>query len=368
MFNNNFFIATFYAKQDTILLFASLTISMPKKTLQSSQLAEAGLIKPQDKEAISQAINAFSFKITPAMQALMTNADDVIGKQFIPSVNELNISPSEHQDPIGDQAFTKVKGIIHRYPDRCLFTPVHVCAVYCRFCFRKETIGTNADTLSAAELSQAIHYIETHTEIWEVILTGGDPLILKPQQLAKLIEKLTAIPHVAVIRIHTRIPIVDPHRINDAMVAALKNTKPVYVVVHANHAREIGAAAVMACARLVDAGIPLLSQTTLLKDINDNLPALSELMRTFVKNRIKPYYLHHADLVKGTAHFRTSVAKGRALIKGLRGQFSGLCQPTYVIDIPGGYGKVPIGPAYINEVKSYYELTDYQGMVHRYDE
>jgi lysine 2,3-aminomutase len=223
--------------------------------------------------------------------------------------------------------------------------------------------------MSPDQLEAAYAYIESHPEIWEVILTGGDPLILKPAMIKKILERLSTIEHVEVIRIHTRVPVVDSSRITSEMIAALQLSKPVYVVLHANHPDEFTPEAVAACAALVDAGIPMLSQSTLLKDVNDNIDVLSKLMRCFIRNRIKPYYLHQGDLVRGSAHFRTTIEKGQMLMKQLRGRFSGICQPVYVLDIPGGYGKMPIGPNYLSKncsAADSYCIEDYQGEVHTY--
>lgn len=331
-------------------------------------LEKEGLIKSEDTSALAKVVENFSLSISDQMHQLIdkTNPDDPIAMQFIPSVQELNIDARERMDPIGDDSHTTIKGIIHRYPDRCLLTPVRVCPVYCRFCFRREKIGADSETLSAAELDAAYAYIQDHPEIWEVILTGGDPLILKPITIKKIIKELCEIKHVEIIRIHTRIPVVESRRINPEMIAALKCNKPVYVVLHANHPKEFTREAMDACAALIDAGFPMLSQTTLIKNLNNQIDVLSELMRCFIKNRIKPYYLHHCDLARGTQHFRTSIAEGQQLMKQLRGRFSGMCQPVYVLDIPGGYGKVPIGPNYLQESDGQYIVEDYCGNQHTY--
>jgi lysine 2,3-aminomutase len=200
-------------------------------------------------------------------------------------------------------------------------------------------------TLSGEALDEAFAYIAAHPEIWEVILTGGDPLVLSPRRLAELMERLGAIDHVKVVRFHTRVPVVEPERVDAAMVEALKASgKAVYVALHANHPRELTPSAREACARLVDAGIPLVSQTVLLKGVNDDPATLEALMRAFVETRVKPYYLHHPDLAPGTGHFRLTLGEGQALVRALRGRVSGLCQPAYVLDIPGGHGKAPVGP------------------------
>jgi lysine 2,3-aminomutase len=266
---------------------------------------------------------------------------------------------------------------VHRYPDRALFKLVHVCAVYCRFCFRREMVGPGKDNaLSQEAYAAGLQYIRDHAEIWEVILTGGDPLMLSPRRLAEVMHDLAAIPHVRIIRLHTRVPVADPSRVTAGMIAALKvKGAATWVALHANHPRELTDAARTACDAFVDAGIPMVSQSVLLRGVNDDAATLEALMRAFVECRIKPYYLHHGDLAPGTAHLRTTIAEGQALVRALRGHVSGLCQPDYVLDIPGGYGKAPIGPEYLSEnfdadreahMESGYRVTDYCGDVHLY--
>jgi len=318
-----------------------------------ADLADAGLIVPDRLPALRQVAARYAVAVTPASLQLIDPADphDPIARQFIPHEAELEPAPGDLADPIGDAAHSPVEGIVHRYPDRVLLMPTHTCASYCRFCFRRETVGPAGEgNLSPEALERALAYIAERPEIWEVILTGGDPLILSPRRLGEIMERLKAIDHVKVVRLHTRVPAVDPARITPALIAALKAAgKAVYVALHANHPRELTADARAACARLVDAGIPMLSQTVLLRGVNDDPDTLGQLMRAFVETRIKPYYLHQADLAPGTAHLRTTLAEGQALLRGLRGTVSGLCQPTYVLDLPGGHGKVPVGPGYVGE-------------------
>ncbi len=321
---------------------------MARRTLRRiDDLISAGLVSAQQRAALEAVAQRFSVAITPAMQDLITDPADPIGAQFVPSPAEGTVLPIERADPIGDVPHSPTPGLIHRYPDRVLLTPLLVCPVYCRFCFRREVVG-GGEVRSAAELEPAFAYIEAHEQVWEVILTGGDPMALSPARMAAIIRRLDAIPHVEVIRIHSRVPVVAPERVGADMVSALKVSTPVYVVLHTNHAQELTAAATAACAALIDAGIPMLSQSVLLKGVNDSAEALTALFRALVRNRIKPYYLHHGDLAEGTSHFRTTIAEGQALMRQLRGRLSGLCQPTYVLDIPGGAGKVPVGPSYLS--------------------
>ena len=319
-----------------------------------ASIERAGLIAAERLPALEAVAARYAVAITTAMQALVDPADpnDPIAAQFVPNERELASDPAERADPIGDAAHSPVEGVVHRYPDRVLLTLNHVCAVYCRFCFRRETVG-NPETgaLSPAAFDAALAYIAARPTIWEVILTGGDPLVLSARRLGEVMQRLGAIAHVKVVRLHTRVPAADPAAVTDALVAALKSGgQAVYVALHANHPRELTAAARAACARLIDAGIPMVSQTVLLAGVNDDAQTLGQLMRAFVETRIKPYYLHHADLAPGTAHFRTSIAKGQDLMRALRGDLSGLAMPTYVLDIPGGSGKVPVGPDYLAKV------------------
>lgn len=337
---------------------------MTPRTLRTPHdLADAGLIPPHRIADLEGVAARYAVAITPAMAELIPD-NDAMARQFVPTAAELEQTPDERADPIGDDAHSPVAGIVHRYPDRVLLKANHACAVYCRFCFRREMVGPEGiRPLSAAQLDAAMAYIAANPEIWEVIVTGGDPLILSVRRLRDLMARLAAIPHVKVIRFHTRVPAVDPARITPGLVAALRAPgKTTWVALHANHADELTPAAEAACARILDGGIPMVSQTVLLKGVNDSVDALGALMRRFVELRIKPYYLHQADLAPGTAHFRTTLADGQALMRDLRGDVSGLCQPTYVLDIPGGYGKSPIGPCYVGDG----EVADPQGDRHAY--
>ena len=340
-----------------------------------ADLASAKLIVDQNLDAVVAVAARYAVAITPAMAELIDPQDpaDPIARQFVPDPRELATTPEESADPIGDHRWTPVEGVVHRYPDRVLLKVVHVCPVYCRFCFRREMVGPEGDGgLTGARLDQAIAYIASHPEIFEVILTGGDPFMLSPRRAAELTARLAAIDHVKVLRWHTRVPIADPERVTGELVQAIRHRgKAVFVAVHANHARELTPAAGAAIGRLVDAGIPVLSQTVLLKGVNDDPATLEALLRGLVALRVKPYYLHHADLAPGTSHWRTSLADGQRIVKALRGRLSGLCQPTYVIDIPGGYGKVPAGPAYVDCGETAGDgreatLKDAAGHMHRY--
>jgi len=314
-------------------------------TLRADDMADRCFVAPDRLDEIRQVAEQFSVAVTDEMAALIDPGDpnDPIAAQFVPSAAELVTTAEELADPIGDALWSPTPGIVHRYPDRVLLKPTLLCPVYCRFCFRREAVGKKPAMLPPAALETAYDYIRRRPEIWEVIVTGGDPFVLGPRRLADIVRALDAIPHLGVIRFHTRVPIVEPRRVTAALVAALAAEKAVWVVVHANHPRELTPAAKEAVSRLVRAGVPVLSQTVLLRGVNDDAAVLEALFRGLVAMRVKPYYLHHADLARGTAHFRTGIATGQRLVRSLRGRVSGLCQPTYVLDIPGGYGKVPIG-------------------------
>jgi lysine 2,3-aminomutase len=313
-------------------------------TLREEDLVSVKLVDASRLEGIRRVAEKFAVALTTDVAALIdpANSADPIAAQFVPNEAELEIARDERTDPIGDARWSPIPGIVHRYPDRVLLKPTLLCPVYCRFCFRREVVGKRPAMLDQSALASAFDYIRRRPEIWEVIITGGDPFVLAPRRLAEIVRTVDRIPHVAVIRFHTRVPVVDPSRVKPALVRALAAEKAVYVVVHANHPRELTQAAKEALTRLARAGIPLLSQTVLLRGVNDDAAVLEALFRGLVAMRVKPYYLHHADLAPGTAHFRTGIAAGQQLVRSLRGRISGLCQPTYVLDIPGGYGKVPI--------------------------
>jgi lysine 2,3-aminomutase len=345
-----------------------MTIRLP------SELVAAGLAPPEKLADLACVAERYAVAITPAIAGLIDRSDpyDPIARQFVPDVAELTTTPDERADPIGDHTHSPADGIVHRYPDRVLLKLVNVCAVYCRFCFRREMVGPGRRrALSRTQLAAALDYVRAHPDIWEVILTGGDPLVLSARRLGEIVRRIAAIDHVKIVRFHTRLPVVAPGKITSSLIRAMKAPgKTTYVALHANHPRELTPAARAACARIIDAGIPMVSQSVLLRGVNDNVETLSALMRAFVECRIKPYYLHHGDLAPGTSHFRTTIEQGQALMRALRGRVSGLAQPAYVLDIPGGYGKSPLGPSYAEPIHSDRDGTmiieDYRGARHIY--
>ena len=306
----------------------------------AADLVAAGLAPPEALVQLEQVAARYAVSLTSDLGELIDPADrhDPIARQFVPDPAELDRLAEETADPIGDDANSPVEGIVHRYPDRVLLKLAYVCAVYCRFCFRREMVGPGRRrALSGAALAAALGYIREHQEIWEVILTGGDPLILSARRLREVMDALALIDHVKVVRIHTRVPIAAPARITPALARALKSFgKAIYVVLHVNHPRELTPAARAACGRLIDAGIPMLSQSVLLRGVNDDPATLAALMRE------------------------------------MHGRVSGLCQPAYVLDIPGGHGKSPIGPSYVSSASSAapaagrFEVEDFKGGRHIY--
>lgn len=324
---------------------------MTRRTLRhTSDLIEAGLVDESQRAALDQVAQRYSVALTPAMADLIdpTDPNDPIALQFIPDARELIETPGETKDPIGDETHSPIEGIVHRYPDRALLKIVHACPVYCRFCFRRETVGPGGEFLTGEKLDAAFDYIARTKQLWEIIITGGDPFILAPRRIREINERLSVIDHVKIIRWHTRVPLVEPERITDEFVEALRSTeKTVWVAVHSNHAREFSDAGCAALAKLSQAGIPLIGQTVLLRGVNNDATILDALFRTMIENRIKPYYLHQGDYAPGTSHWRTTIEESQNLMRDLRGKLSGIAQPTLILDIPGGAGKVPVGPHYL---------------------
>ncbi len=348
-----------------------MTVQRPTQRLTTPQsLIGAGLAAPERLQELEAVAERYAIGLTPALATLVQPGDpaDPIARQFVPDARELIRDPAESDDPIGDDAMSPVKGLVHRYPDRVLIKLVAVCAVYCRFCFRRERVGPGAGSLSAADYAAALDYVRAHTGVWEVILTGGDPLTLAPRRIAEATQALAGIPHVKTLRWHTRLPVAAPERLTKAMARALMaQGKTTVVAVHANHPRELTESARSACRRLTAEGAMLVSQSVLLGGVNDDAETLVALMRAFVEAGVKPYYLHHGDLAPGTAHWRVPIAKGQELMRLLRARLSGLATPSYMLDIPGGRGKVPIGPQWIRtDGGGTHVVTDPRGGEHLY--
>ncbi|MFN7055324.1 lysine-2,3-aminomutase-like protein [Hyphomonas sp.] len=309
----------------------------------AEELQGAGLVTADEAVMVSAVAASYVVALPERLAALIDPADpaDPIRAQYIPSAAELIAAPGEEADPIGDAAHSPVPGIVHRYPDRLLLKVTSTCPVYCRFCFRRERVGPEkGEALSKAELQAALDYIAAQPDVFEVILTGGDPMVLSPARAGEITRKLEAIPHVKVIRWHSRVPVAAPERVSPEFAEAIRSrTKAVFVAVHANHAREFTPEARAAIRRLAEAGISLVSQSVLLRGVNDSFEALADLMRAFLSVGIKPYYLHQLDAAPGTSHFRVPAEEGQAIVRRLRDELSGLATPFYVADIPGGVSK-----------------------------
>jgi lysine 2,3-aminomutase len=315
---------------------------LPPTLRSTDDLIGAGLVTPGQAGALRALETRYAVAIPPAFRALIEHPADPIGLQTIPHPDEAHTAPHEHADPTADAANSPLPGLVHRYPDRALIKPLLICPLYCRFCFRREHVGPDGGLLTQAQLDAALDYIRDRPAIREVILTGGDPLMLSPRRLAALLGALDAIPHLDSLRIHTRVPVAAPHLITPALITALATEKPLYVAVHANHAREFAAAAAAALRALSRAGIFLLGQSVLLRGVNDNEAALEDLFRAMLRHRVKPYYLHQLDAAPGTARFHVPEAEGLALVEALRGRLTGLGHPVYVKERPDGAGKRPV--------------------------
>ena len=316
------------------------------RTLRTAQdLAEAGLISPDAVPGLEAVQARYSVAVTPAMAALITQQGAPIARQYLPDAAELITAAHELDDPTADAPFTPIKGVVHRYPDRALLKPLLACPVYCRFCFRREAVGPDGGLLSEAELESALDWFAATPAVREVILTGGDPLMLSPRRLGGILRRLDAMPHIETLRIHSRVPVADPALVTPALLAALATEKPLYLCVHANHATEFTPGASMMLRALHRVGVVLLGQSVLLAGVNDSEPALEALFRAMLRHRVKPYYLHQLDPAPGTARFHVPEERGLELMRGLRGRVTGLAWPTYVQEQAEGAGKIPLGMA-----------------------
>ncbi len=350
-----------------------MTDSPPRQGRQLRRAADLDHlpIEPDARARDAAAAAAFAVRAPRRYLDLIDWADerDPIRRQVIPTAEELVHDPREREDPIGDAAHSPVPRLTHRYPDRVLLYPTYQCAVYCRHCFRKESLDDHGRYDEAA-LEPALAYIAAHPEVCEVILTGGDPLILADGRLEALRRRIDAISHVRMLRVHTRIPVVNPTRVGPGLVAALRGRAMVALVTHFNHVREITGECEAAARLLREAGFLLFNQTVLLRGVNDTADELRALFRELVyRLGIRPYYLHHCDQTRGLTHFRTTLDHGQALMRSLRGHVSGLCVPQYVLDLPGGDGKVPVGPSHAEARRGFdWTFTTWDGRAHRYSE
>jgi lysine 2,3-aminomutase len=330
------------------MLFTGSFMEDWQKSLQASittpeQLAEHF---PVDAAALKAVVERYPMRITPHYFGLIREPGDPIWRQCVPDVRELT-DLEQPEDPLAEENLSPVSAVVHRYPDRALFLVSGTCASYCRFCTRKRKVGCSSMRITMGDVRDGIDYIARNSQIRDVLLSGGDPLLMSDFLLQDILERLGRIPHLEIVRIGTRVPVTLPERITEKLCALLRRAHPLYLNTHFNHPRELTQEAAEACGRLADVGIPLGNQTVLLKGVNDDPEVMAELFRGLLRIRVRPYYLHHMDLTRGTGHFRTSVKTGIGILEALRGTVSGLAIPHYVIDLPGGKGKVPVGPEYV---------------------
>jgi len=318
---------------------------------------------------IQKSLQTMRMAITPYYLSLIDLNDPYcpIRKQAIPSVSELHVAAADLLDPLHEDADAPVPGLTHRYPDRVLFLITDMCAMYCRHCTRRRFAGQTDAESPSERIQKGIDYIARTPQVRDVLLSGGDALLVSDKMLESIIQRLRAIPHVEIIRIGSRVPVVAPQRITDDLVNMLKKYHTIWLNTHFNHPHELTPEAIEACNRISNAGIPIGNQSVLLRGVNDNLDVMKELVLKLVKNRVRPYYIYQCDLSMGLKHFRTPVSKGIEIIEGLRGHVSGYAVPTYVVDAPGGGGKIPVAPTYlISQSPDKVVLRNYEGVITTY--
>lgn len=324
-----------------------------------------------EREGVLRCLESLRMAITPYYATLINPGEknDPIRKQSVPTVKELCMGGADMADPLNEDIYSPVKGIIHRYPDRVLFLITDKCSMYCRHCTRRRFSGHTDNSMPMAEIDRAIKYIADTPSVRDVLLSGGDPLLTDDDKLEYILKRVRDIAHVEIIRIGTRVPVVLPMRVTEELVSMLKKYHPLWINTHFNHPAEITDRAREACAMIVDAGIPLGNQTVLLRGVNDCVNIQKELVHELVRARVRPYYIYQCDLSQGIEHFRTRVSKGIEIIEGLRGHTSGICIPTFVIDAPGGAGKIPLMPQYvISQSPTKTILRNYEGVITAYTE
>jgi lysine 2,3-aminomutase len=337
----------------------------------AEKLRQVVKLTKTEEAAVTRRSGRFIMGIPPYWAMLMDPEDATcpIRRQAVPTEDEYKLSPNDMIDPLGEDSHMPVPGLVHRYPDRVLLLVVEVCAMYCRFCTRSRVVGTTAGYSRPANIDHAIEYIKSHRKIRDVLISGGDPLTLSDERLDEVLTKLKAIPHVEFVRIGTRNPVTLPYRVTESLCAVLKKHKPVWMSLHFNHPTEVTPQVKRACELLADAGVPLGSQTVLMRGINDRPAIMKKLFHELLKNRVRPYYIYQCDPVKGTAHFRTPVGAGIQIIEKLRGHTTGYAVPTFVVDGPGGGGKIPLMPNYVVSVKDgVWTLRNFAGKVFTYRE
>ena len=326
-------------------------------------------LTPEERAGCNLTKNKLALAITPYFFNLIDPNDpsDPLRKQVVPRVNEINVSPEEHLDPLGEEIDKTTDGIVHRYPDRVLFLVTDRCAAYCRYCTRSRLVSNAQDYNFHPQIESGIDYIRSHPEIRDVLLSGGDPLLLSDSKLDYLLRELREIPHVEFIRIGSRIPVFLPQRITPELCEIFKKHGPIWLNIHTNHPNECSVELHDACQRLAFAGVPLGNQSVLVKGVNDDADTMKSLIHRLLMMRVRPYYLYQCDLINGSSHLRTNVQKGIEIIRALRGHTSGYAIPQFVIDAPGGGGKIPINPDYVKEITSTEIIMhNFQGKEYRY--
>jgi lysine 2,3-aminomutase len=325
----------------------------------------------QEKEDMNNLLNKFRMSITPYYLCLMDpeNPKCPIRMQAVPSIQELHVGKFDMEDPLAEDTDSPVPGLTHRYPDRVLFLITDMCSMYCRHCTRRRFAGQHDNIMPKERIDKSIDYIRNHPEVRDVLLSGGDALLVSDDMLEDIIKRLREIDHVEIIRIGTRTPVVMPQRITEDLVNMLRKYHPIWINTHFNHYDEITNESKAAIDRMADAGIPLGNQSVLLKGINDSVSIMKTLVQRLVYIRVRPYYIYQCDLSLGIEHFRTPVSKGIEIIEGLRGHTSGYCVPTFVVDAPGGGGKIPVMPNYlISQAPGRVVLRNYEGVISTYCE
>ena len=342
---------------------------LKRRICSKEELAQVIKLSPEEEAGLKKAAGRLSLAITPYWATLIDPEDPncPLRRQAVPVAQESIISPHEMADPCAEDRDSPAPHLVHRYPDRVLLLATEHCALYCRHCTRRRLVGDHQESSSPSRFDAAIEYIKSNRKIRDVLISGGDPLILEDEEIESLVQKVRSISHVEFLRIGTRVPVTLPQRITEKLTNMLKKYAPIWVSIHFNHPKEITKRCKNACDMLADAGVPLGSQTVLLKGINDRPYIMKRLMHELLQIRVRPYYIYQCDPVKGTQHFRTPVAAGINIIEKLRGHTSGYALPTYVIDGPGGGGKIPIGPNYIlSQAKGKYVLRNYKGKIYTY--
>lgn len=328
-------------------------------------------LTPEEEEGVAKSLKTLRMAITPYYLSLidLNNPYDPVRRQCVPTINELHQAAADLLDPLHEDSDSPVPGLTHRYPDRVLLLVTDMCSMYCRHCTRRRFAGQTDAAMADDNIEKGIEYIAKTPQVRDVLLSGGDALMISDERLEYIIKRLREIPHVEIVRIGSRTPVVCPQRITPELVNMLKKYHPIWLNTHFNHPQEITAESAAACARLADAGIPLGNQTVLLRGVNDCTYVMKELMHGLVKMRVRPYYIYQCDLSMGLEHFRTPVSKGIEIIENLRGHTSGYCVPTFVVDAPGGGGKTPVMPNYVlSQSPSRVVLRNYEGVITTYTE